>query len=198
MSKVLVVVGQGYVGLPMALRAAETGIRVLGLDTNSRTVAALNAGTSHIDDVSDSELQAGIAAGYRATDDASCITEADTVVVCVPTPLSPEGGPDLGAVGAARAISRTFSRARLSSLKSTTYPGTTEEVFAPLVCGEDFVPGRDVFIAFSPERIDPGNGAVRCPEHPQGRRWPNAGVRAAGCGVLLSVNRHGGKGEASS
>lgn len=158
MSTKLVVVGQGYVGLPMALRAAEKGLQVVGLDTNGAVVDALNAGISHIDDVSEAELKAGIAAGFTATTDASTIADADVVVVCVPTPLSDEGGPDLRPVeGAARAIGKHVRRGSLVILESTTYPGTTEEVFAPLVAGDTLVVGRDLHIAFSPERIDPGN-----------------------------------------
>lgn len=157
MSKV-VVVGQGYVGLPMALRAVEVGHQVVGLDLNESMVNALNAGTSHIDDISDAELRAGLERGFRATTDASSIADADIVVVCVPTPLSPDGGPDLGAVeGSARSIGQHVTPGTLCILESTTYPGTTEEVFAPLVLGTDHELGKDVFIAFSPERIDPGN-----------------------------------------
>lgn len=158
MSKTLVVVGQGYVGLPMALRAAEVGLKVHGLDTNSATVTALNSGVSHIDDVGDDELAAGLANGYEATDDPTCISNADVVVVCVPTPLAAEGGPDLRPVeGAARVIGEYLSPDTLVILESTTYPGTTEEVFAPLVTKGRYDVGTDVFIAFSPERIDPGN-----------------------------------------
>ena len=103
--KNLVVIGQGYVGLPMALRAAEKGFSVIGLDTKASVVEALNAGSSHIDDVSDVDLKSGLAAGYCASTDASCVADADVVVVCVPTPLSSEGGPDLGPVeSAARTI----------------------------------------------------------------------------------------------
>lgn len=157
MSKV-VVVGQGYVGLPMALRAVEVGHEVVGLDLNESMVEALNAGTSHIDDITDDELDAGLKRGFRATTDASVIAEADIVVVCVPTPLSPDGGPDLGAVeGSARSIGQHVTSGTLCILESTTYPGTTEEVFAPLVLGERFTLGEDIYIAFSPERIDPGN-----------------------------------------
>ncbi|GAB3444331.1 nucleotide sugar dehydrogenase [Phycicoccus ginsengisoli] len=154
----LVVVGQGYVGLPMALRAAEKGLTVVGLDTNTGVVEALNAGVSHIDDVTETDLRAGLDAGFTASTDAAVIAEADVVVVCVPTPLSEDGGPDLGAVeGAARAIGAHIRPGTLVILESTTYPGTTEEVFAPLVLGDDLVAGKDVHIAFSPERIDPGN-----------------------------------------
>lgn len=156
--KTLVVIGQGYVGLPMALRAAEEGMSVIGLDTNAKVVEQLNCGVSHIDDVSDDELMSGLKAGYLASTDASCIADADVVVVCVPTPLSPDGGPDLRPVeAAARAIGQHVAPGTLCILESTTYPGTTEEVFAPLVCGDQFKVGEDVNIAFSPERIDPGN-----------------------------------------
>jgi UDP-N-acetyl-D-glucosamine dehydrogenase len=156
--KRLVVIGQGYVGLPMALRAAEKGFSVVGLDNQASLVEALNSARSHIDDVSDDDLKAGLAAGYSATTDASCVGDADVVVVCVPTPLSSEGGPDLGPVeSAARTIGKHIQPNTLVILESTTYPGTTGEVFAPLVLGADLQIGKDVNIAFSPERIDPGN-----------------------------------------
>jgi UDP-N-acetyl-D-glucosamine dehydrogenase len=156
--KRLVVIGQGYVGLPMALRAAEVGFSVVGLDNNASVVEALNAGWSHIGDVSDDDLKSALVAGYRASTDASCVADADVVVVCVPTPLSAEGGPDLGLVeGAARTIGEHIQPNTLVILESTTYPGTTREVFAPLVLGSHLRLGKDVNIAFSPERIDPGN-----------------------------------------
>ena len=156
--KHLVVIGQGYVGLPMALRAAQKGFSVVGLDNKASLVEALNAGRSHIDDVSDDDLKSGLVAGYSASTDASCVADADVIVVCVPTPLSAEGGPDLGAVeSAARTIGEHIQPNTLVILESTTYPGTTEEVFAPLVLGPHLQVGKDVNIAFSPERIDPGN-----------------------------------------
>lgn len=154
----LVVVGQGYVGLPMALRAVEVGIAVTGLDSNTRVVADLNRGVSHIDDVSAADLAAGREQGYRATTDPACIASADVVIVCVPTPLAPDGGPDLEAVRrAASVIGEHITPGTLAILESTTYPGTTEEDFAPLVLGDRFEIGTDIHIAFSPERIDPGN-----------------------------------------
>jgi len=156
--KRLVVIGQGYVGLPMALRAAESGFSVIGLDNQASVVEALNAGSSHIDDVSDDELKSGMVAGYSASTDASCVAEADVVVVCVPTPLSADGGPELGPIeGAARTIGKHIQPQTLVILESTSYPGTTEEIFAPLVLGSTLQVGKDVNIAFSPERIDPGN-----------------------------------------
>lgn len=156
--KRLVVIGQGYVGLPMALRAAEKGFSVVGLESQASIVVALNAGRSHVDDISDVDLKSGLAAGYSASTDASCIADADVVVVCVPTPLSSEGGPDLGPVeSAARTIGAYVQPNTLVILESTTYPGTTQEVFAPLVLGADYQLGTDINVAFSPERIDPGN-----------------------------------------
>ena len=158
MTSKLVVVGQGYVGLPMALRAAESGLKVHGLDTNTATVERLNAGRSHIDDVSDDDLKRGLAAGFEATTDPAVVADADVVLVCVPTPLAEEGGPDLGAVRkAAESIGTHLTPGTLAILESTTYPGTTEEVFAPLLTASGLEVGSDVFIAFSPERIDPGN-----------------------------------------
>lgn len=157
MSRRLVVIGQGYVGLPLALRAAEVGFHVTGFDLDPRVVATLSSGVSHIDDISDHDLAAGLENGYRVTADASCISDADVVVVCVPTPLAQSGGPDLGAVQhSAEMIGRYVRAGALVILESTTYPGTTEEVFAPLVTGSKTGP-EAVLIAFSPERIDPGN-----------------------------------------
>ncbi|MGN6599527.1 MAG: NAD(P)-binding domain-containing protein, partial [Actinomycetes bacterium] len=164
----VVVVGQGYVGLPMALSAARAGMSVVGLDTNPAVCEALNAGHSHIGDVSDAELADGLQRGFRASIDPACIASADVVVVCVPTPLSPDGGPDLGPVEmAARAIGDHVTQGTLVILESTTYPGTTEEVFAPLVLRDRFVVGRDVQIAFSPERIDPGNAVYKVENTPK-------------------------------
>lgn len=159
MSDTLVVIGQGYVGLPMALRAAEAGLKVHGLDTNASTVSNLNAGTSHIDDVTAEDLARGLANGFEATTDPGIIASADVVLVCVPTPLAAEGGgPDLNAVKkAAETVGEHITPDTLVILESTTYPGTTEEVFAPLVTTKGFEVGSDVFVAFSPERIDPGN-----------------------------------------
>jgi UDP-N-acetyl-D-glucosamine dehydrogenase len=157
----VVVIGQGYVGLPMALHAAANDMSVIGLDTDESLVAALNSGISHVGDVSADRLGAGLTSGgYAASTDPSCIADADVVLVCVPTPLSPEGGPDLSAVeSAAQAINAHVAPDTLVILESTSYPGTTEDVFAPLVLGDRLQLGQDIYIAFSPERIDPGNRA---------------------------------------
>jgi nucleotide sugar dehydrogenase len=174
--------GQGYVGLPMALRAAETGIEVIGFDTNPVVAEALVAGRSHIGDISDADLARGLIAGYTATADPQCLSEADVIIVCVPTPLGEDGGPDLGAVrGAASMIGARVRPGTLCILESTTYPGTTEEVFAPRVCSDRLKVGESVFVAFSPERINPGQTAYLVKNTPKvvGGLTPECTRRAA-------------------
>jgi len=154
----VVVVGQGYVGLPLAQAAVEAGLTVIGLDTRADTVAALNAGRSHVDDLSDADVGAMVAAGYRASTDATVVAEADVVVICVPTPLSVDREPDLGAVrGASASIAPHLKHGALVVLESTTYPGTTDDVVKPIIEQAGRTVGDDVLLAYSPERIDPGN-----------------------------------------
>ncbi|HLK74245.1 MAG TPA: nucleotide sugar dehydrogenase [Streptosporangiaceae bacterium] len=155
----VVVIGLGYVGLPLAIQAARSGFRVTGLDTSEKIVAGLMAGRSHVDDVSDAEIAEMLSQGFRATADETGLGPQDVVVICVPTPLSEADGPDLSAVRAATATAaRLLKPGTLVSLESTTYPGTTEEVVAPLLeKGSELTAGIDFSLAFSPERIDPGN-----------------------------------------
>lgn len=131
---------------------------MVGLDLDNRAVEGLNAGTSHIDDLSDGDVQEMLAKGFRATTDAGVLAGADAVVVCVPTPLSDDGGPDLGAVASAtRTIAQHLHPGMLVVLESTTYPGTTDEIVRPILEESGLVAGQDFNLAFSPERIDPGN-----------------------------------------
>ncbi|MDV6011088.1 nucleotide sugar dehydrogenase [Haloechinothrix sp. LS1_15] len=154
----VVVVGLGYVGLPLVMGAVEAGYPVAGLDRDADTVADLNAGRSHIDGITDGEVAAAVDSGFRATTDPTVLGEASTVVVCVPTPLADDGGPDLGAVESAmRAIAEHLRPGTLVVLESTTYPGTTEEIVRPILEGSGLRAGQDFHLAFSPERIDPGN-----------------------------------------
>lgn len=158
MTKKLVVIGQGYVGLPLAEAAVEAGYAVSGLDVSQSLVDGINSGVSHIDDISDRAVQTMLAGGYRATTDASVITVADVVVICVPTPLTDGGGPDLGAVdSASRMIATNWGGPTLVILESTTYPGTTDSFLLPLLEAGGAVLGQDLFLAFSPERVDPGS-----------------------------------------
>ena len=155
----VVILGLGYVGLPLAQQATRVGMSVLGFDVNANVVAALAAGRSHVDDLSDADVAEMVAAGFRTTNDPAEIATAGTAVICVPTPLSEGDGPDLSAVvAAAEAIGRNLRPGMLVVLESTTYPGTTEDVVRPLLERlSGLVAGRDFHLAFSPERIDPGN-----------------------------------------
>jgi UDP-N-acetyl-D-glucosamine dehydrogenase len=158
-SQDVLVIGLGYVGLPLAIQAVRAGFRVTGLDTSEKIVAGLMAGRSHVDDVTDAEIAEMLGAGFRATADEATVGPQDVIVICVPTPLSEADGPDLSAVRAATATAgRLVKAGTLVSLESTTYPGTTEEVVRPLLeKASGLTAGIGFFLAFSPERIDPGN-----------------------------------------
>ena len=155
----VLVIGLGYVGLPLAIAAARSGFRVTGLDLNAEIVAGLMAGRSHVDDVTGDEVAEMLSHGFRATADEAAVEPQDVIVICVPTPLSEASGPDLSAVRAATATAgRLLKAGTLVSLESTTYPGTTEEVLGPLLeKASGLTAGIDFWLAFSPERIDPGN-----------------------------------------
>lgn len=155
----VVVVGQGYVGLPLAQAATEVGHLVVGLDLGQGRVDSLNAGCSVIDDITNDDVAAMRARGYYASTSASEYSDADVVVICVPTPLGPGAKPDLRAVhAAAGAIAGKISENTLVILESTTYPGTTANELVPILeAATGFTCGRNLFVAFSPERIDPGN-----------------------------------------
>ena len=155
----VLVIGLGYVGLPLAIAAARAGFRVTGLDTSEKIVAGLLAGRSHVDDVTDAEIAEMLSHGFRGTSDEAAVTPQDIIVICVPTPLSEADGPDLSAVRAAsQTAGRLLKAGTFVSLESTTYPGTTEEVVRPLLeKASGLTAGIDFKLAFSPERIDPGN-----------------------------------------
>jgi UDP-N-acetyl-D-glucosamine dehydrogenase len=155
----LLVIGLGYVGLPLAREAVFSGLRVVGFDVNADLVAGLNSGRSHVGDISHADVAGMLARGFRATATEADMVGPETIVICVPTPLSVDSGPDLGAVRAAAEIAgRLLRRGMLVVLESTTYPGTTDEVVRPLLeHASGLVAGDDFALAFSPERIDPGN-----------------------------------------
>jgi len=153
------VVGLGYVGLPLAVAFAEAGFKVTGLDVNAQRVDELNARDSYIADVPSAALAAQVEAGrLSATTDPGAIAEMDVVVICVPTPLSKTRDPDVSYIlAAAEQVSRHFHPGMLVVMESTTYPGTTEEVLLPTLAVNGAEVGKDFYLAFSPERIDPGN-----------------------------------------
>jgi UDP-N-acetyl-D-glucosamine dehydrogenase len=153
------VVGLGYVGLPLALEFAKAGFRVIGYDVSTRVVDALNGGRSHIQDVSSAELAEVVRTGkFVATTDATKMKEMDAISIAVPTPLVKTRDPDMQYVlAAADAIKANAHPGMLIVLESTTYPGTTREVMQPRMEELGLVVGETVFLAFSPERVDPGN-----------------------------------------
>jgi UDP-N-acetyl-D-glucosamine dehydrogenase len=155
----LLVIGLGYVGLPLAREAILSGMTVVGLDLNAEIVSGLNSGRSHVGDISDAELAEMLAKDFRATFNEAEAGDPETVVICVPTPLSAASGPDLRAVrAAAETTGRLLRPGMLVVLESTTYPGTTDEVVRPILEKESgLTAGIDFSLAFSPERIDPGN-----------------------------------------
>jgi UDP-N-acetyl-D-glucosamine dehydrogenase len=153
------IVGLGYVGLPLAVELAKAGYRVLGFDIIARVVEGLNDGHSHVKDVSDEQLQEALSAGrFEATTDMARLGEPDAISICVPTPLSKFKDPDVSYIVAATdAVKRTLRRGQAIILESTTYPGTTREILQPALESTGLRTGTDFFLAFSPERVDPGN-----------------------------------------
>ncbi len=151
------VVGMGYVGLPLAVAFVEAGFGVVGLDIDPERVAALAAGTSHVEDVGDDALASALAAGLRVTTDPEVLGTVDAISICVPTPLRKTRDPDLSHVlAASEAVAARVRPGQLVVLESTTYPGTTREVLAPLLEERGLTIGVDAFVVFSPERVDPG------------------------------------------
>jgi UDP-N-acetyl-D-glucosamine dehydrogenase len=153
------IVGLGYVGLPLAIELANAGFRVLGFDVQQKVVDGLNAGHSHVKDVTDAQLQAAVKTGrFSATSDMRRLAEPDAVSICVPTPLSKFKDPDVSyIVAATESVKQTLRRGQAIILESTTYPGTTREILLPALESTGLAVGQDFFLAFSPERVDPGN-----------------------------------------
>ena len=153
------IIGLGYVGLPLAVELANAGYRVLGFDVNARVVDGLNAGRSHVRDVTDAQLGAIISSGrFVATSDGARLREADAISICVPTPLSKFKDPDVSyIVAATETVKRVLRSGQAIILESTTYPGTTREIMLPALQSTGLKVGQDFFLAFSPERVDPGN-----------------------------------------
>ena len=153
------VVGLGYVGLPLAATAVSRGVRVIGFDVDQGVVDGVNAGRSHIQDLSDAEVADARRRGVlEATTDMSRLGRCDAVSICVPTPLSKTRDPDISHIlSATEAVGATLAEGQLIVLESTTYPGTTREVVLPILRKSGLEPGEDFFLCFSPERVDPGN-----------------------------------------
>jgi UDP-N-acetyl-D-glucosamine dehydrogenase len=158
-SAVIGIVGLGYVGLPLAMEFVRAGFRVIGYDVSTRVVDLLMSGQSHIQDVSADTVMLAVSSGaFLATASEDHLAECDAISIAVPTPLSKTRDPDMAFVlSAADAIARQARSGMCVVLESTTYPGTTRELLQPRLEARGLVVGRDVFVAFSPERVDPGN-----------------------------------------
>lgn len=157
--EVLAVVGLGYVGLPLAARASEVGLATVGFDVSPTVVAGLNAGRSHVGDVPDATVAAMRDRGFAASGDPAALVGSDTVVICVPTGLDAAGAPDLSALRAAgHTVGRALRPGTLVVLESTSHPGTTDTLLREILEKESGLrAGEDFHLAYSPERIDPGN-----------------------------------------
>lgn len=155
----IAVIGLGYVGLPLAVEFAKAGFPVTGIDLDKGKVSKLNSGKNYILDVKDEELRSVVRSGkFRATTDYGCLKNCDAVHICVPTPYTATKDPDISfIIKAAEGIARHLHRGMLVVLKSTTYPETTTKVVRPILERSGLRAGRDFHLAFSPERIDPGN-----------------------------------------
>ena len=158
-NETIAVIGLGFVGLPLAMLLISKGIRVIGVDLDKKKVEALRKGNSYISDINDQAVQDGIGTGFfRPVSDYGLIGEADAVIICVPTPLNDDAGPDLTYVKrAAQSIGGHLKKGQLVVLESSTYPGTTRDIVKPILEESGLVCGKDFYLAYSPERVDPGN-----------------------------------------
>ncbi|RME02136.1 MAG: nucleotide sugar dehydrogenase [Deltaproteobacteria bacterium] len=152
------IIGLGYVGLPLAIEFCRAGFSVTGIDVDPAKVRQLNDGISYVEDIPNAVLQEALGRGFRATTDYGMLAGIDCVSICVPTPLNKTKDPDMSYIlSAIDEIVKHFHRGQLIVLESTTYPGTTDEVILPRLEGTGLHVGEDFYLAFSPERIDPGN-----------------------------------------
>ena len=151
------ILGLGYVGLPIAVEFAKKGFFVYGFDTKQSRIEMLQKGVSYIDDISDKNIKS-VLGRLRPTHDAKVLNEADVIIICVPTPLRKRKIPDMSyIIKASRTVSKYLRKGQLVVLESTTYPGTTRDVVLPALANRKLKEGKDFFLSFSPERIDPGN-----------------------------------------
>lgn len=162
-SAVIGVVGLGYVGLPLAVLQTQTGYRVIGIDEDPKKVDLVNKGKSYIGDVPDKDLAQAISSKrFSASTNLELIDQCDVILICVPTPLTVNKEPDISAIiKVTQAIAKHAHPDMLVVLESTSYPGTTEEVIVPELVKRNFQIGKDLFVAFSPERVDPGNPSFK-------------------------------------
>jgi UDP-N-acetyl-D-glucosamine dehydrogenase len=166
---VIGVIGLGYVGLPLAVEKAKAGYRVIGFDIQEHKIRKVNEGINYIGDIVPADLKNIVRSGrLKATGDYSFISEADCVAICVPTPLDEHFQPDISYIAnSSKEIAKYLHKGMLVVLESTTYPGTTEEVVKPILESTGLECGRDFYLAFSPERVDPGNKIYKTKNTPK-------------------------------
>src|SRR3989304_4038637 len=151
------VIGLGYVGLPLILIMAKAGLKVVGLDIDKKRIKQINSGKSPVVDIKDDELRQ-ISKKFKATGNWKEIKKADVIIIAVPTPLTKNKTPDTSAIeSAGKQIAKFMKKSALVILESTSYPGTTEELLKPILEKSGLKAGKDFYLAFAPERIDPGN-----------------------------------------
>ncbi|MGE0823693.1 MAG: nucleotide sugar dehydrogenase [Candidatus Binatia bacterium] len=165
----IAVIGQGYVGLPLAVEFANAGFSVTGIDLDENKVATLNRGESYISDVESQTIRRQLEESrYHATSDMDVLAESDAIVICVPTPLRKTKDPDISFVySSASEVKSRLRPGQLIVLESTTYPGTTQELLLPMFEDQGYKVGQDFYLAFSPERIDPGNQQFKVRDIPK-------------------------------
>ena len=183
------VIGLGYVGLPLLLTAADSGLGGIGFDVSEDRVARLNLGESMVDDISDDQLAKALEGGVEFSTDPARLAEADAIFICVPSPLGRNRQPDLSYIeAAADTVARVARKGHLIVLESTTYPGTTEDYLVPALEGAGLTIDQDVYLAFSPERVNPGSemstGSI--PKVVGGHTELSGGVAAAAYARLVS------------
>ncbi|HQB40488.1 MAG TPA: nucleotide sugar dehydrogenase [Candidatus Cloacimonadota bacterium] len=181
---VVAVIGLGYVGLPLAVTVAKKGFKVIGIDVNTKNIESVNAGKNYIGDVDDADLENCVKNGYlHASNDYSNIKNADVVVIAVPSPLDKYHQPDMKyIISAITSIVENLTEDTLVVLESTTYPGTTHEIIVPPIVKKGFVVGETVYVAFSPERVDPGNKDFKTNNTPK-----VVGGETANCNIVAKA-----------
>ncbi len=179
------VVGLGYVGLPLLVEIARSGLKAVGFDVNEEVVEGIDRGASHIDDVTEEELAEVLATGrLEAMTDMARLSECDAISISVPTPLSKTQDPDVSfVIAASEAVAAALRPGQLVVLESTTYPGTTREVLLPALERKGFAVGKDFFLCFSPERVDPGNDVWKTKNTPKVIGGVTPACTAAGLAV---------------